>query len=187
MHLNPGSFEQQVMYLTTIPHRSRPLGRLAVTSVCGDTPAVRDKVVNHVWHQTLIRHIAVLGRTSYNPPYIEYLNACHSSIEIQILLLSIGNNFLLSLVGWLVVLRIYVALAIFQPYRDLVAWDNQSLKFKWRGGESSPGPIAFYWKYSLLMCCKEKRASRKRDVHFSNRYFWPKFLFQCSQPKQFAL
>ena len=33
-----------------------------------------------------------------------------------------GNNFLLFvgwLVGWLVVLRIYVALAVFQPYRDL--------------------------------------------------------------------
>ena len=38
--------------------------------------------------------------------------------------------------GWLVVLRIYVALAVFQPYRDLEAGDtrNQSLKFKWRGG-----------------------------------------------------
>ena len=33
----------------------------------------------------------------------------------------------LSLVGW-VILRIYVALAIFQPYRDLEAGDNQSLK-----------------------------------------------------------
>ena len=33
----------------------------------------------------------------------------------------------LSLVGW-VILRIYDALAIFQPYRDLEAGDNQSLK-----------------------------------------------------------
>ena len=41
-----------------------------------------------------------------------------------------------------VVLRIYVALAVFQPYRDLEAGDNQSLKFKWRGGESNPGPLA---------------------------------------------
>ena len=32
------------------------------------------------------------------------------------------------LVGWLVVLRIYVALAIFQPYRDLKAGDKQYLK-----------------------------------------------------------
>ena len=34
------------------------------------------------------------------------------------------------LVGWLVVLRIYVALAVFQPYRDLEAGDNQSLKIQ---------------------------------------------------------
>ena len=40
-------------------------------------------------------------------------------------------------VGWLVVLRIYVALAVYQPYRDLEAGDNKSLKFKWRGGESN--------------------------------------------------
>ena len=31
---------------------------------------------------------------------------------------------------WLVALRIYVLLAVFQPYRDLEAGDNQSLKFK---------------------------------------------------------
>ena len=43
----------------------------------------------------------------------------------------------MNLVGWLVVLRIYVALAVFQPYRDLEAGDNQSLKFKWRGRESN--------------------------------------------------
>ena len=36
---------------------------------------------------------------------------------------------------WLVVLRNYVALAVFQPYRDFEAGDNQSLKFKWQGGE----------------------------------------------------
>ena len=44
---------------------------------------------------------------------------------------------------WLVVLRIYVALAVFQPYRDLEAeaGDNKSLKFKWQGGESNPGPL----------------------------------------------
>ena len=44
--------------------------------------------------------------------------------------------------GWLVVFRIYVALAVFQPYRNLKAGDNQSLKFKWRGRESNPGPLA---------------------------------------------
>ena len=49
------------------------------------------------------------------------------------------------LVGWLVVLRIYVALAVFQPYRDMEAGDNQSLKFlkfKWRDRESNTGPLA---------------------------------------------
>ena len=44
--------------------------------------------------------------------------------------------------GWLVVLRIYVASAVFHLYRDLEAGDNQSLKFKWRGGESNPGLLA---------------------------------------------
>ena len=33
-------------------------------------------------------------------------------------------------IGWLVVLRIYVASAVFQPYRDLEAGDNQSLKIQ---------------------------------------------------------
>ena len=37
-------------------------------------------------------------------------------------------------VGWLVVLRINVDLAIFQPYLDLEAGDNQSLKIQ--GGEA---------------------------------------------------
>ena len=46
------------------------------------------------------------------------------------------------LVGWLVALRIYVALAVFRPYRDFEAGDNQSLKFKWRDRESNPGPHA---------------------------------------------
>ena len=34
------------------------------------------------------------------------------------------------MVGWLVVLRINVDLAIFQPYLDLEAGDNQSLKIQ---------------------------------------------------------
>ena len=41
------------------------------------------------------------------------------------------------MVGLLVVLKINIALPVFQPYRDLEAGDNQSLKFKWRGGESN--------------------------------------------------
>ena len=34
------------------------------------------------------------------------------------------------LVGWLIVLRIYIASAVFQPYRDLEAGDNQSLNIQ---------------------------------------------------------
>ena len=45
-------------------------------------------------------------------------------------------------VGWLVVLRIYVATAVFQPYRDLEAGDNQSLKIQVGGRESNPSPLA---------------------------------------------
>ena len=36
-------------------------------------------------------------------------------------------------------LRIYVDLAVFQPYLDLEAGDNQSLKIL--GRESNPGPL----------------------------------------------
>ena len=43
---------------------------------------------------------------------------------------------------WLVVSGIYVASAVFQPYRNLKAGDNQSLEFKWRGRESNPRPLA---------------------------------------------
>ena len=42
---------------------------------------------------------------------------------------------------WVVVLRIYVAAVLFQPYHDLEAGDNQSLNFEWRG-ESNPGTLA---------------------------------------------
>ena len=47
-----------------------------------------------------------------------------------------------NLIVVVVVLRIYVALAVFQPYRVLEAGDNQSLKCKWWEGESNPGPLA---------------------------------------------
>ena len=40
------------------------------------------------------------------------------------------------------VLRIFVALVVFQLYRDLEAGDNKSLIFKWRGVKSNPGPLA---------------------------------------------
>ena len=45
-------------------------------------------------------------------------------------------------IRWLVVLRINVDLAIFRPYLDLEAGDNQFWKFKWRGRESNPSPLA---------------------------------------------
>ena len=54
----------------------------------------------------------------------------------------VQNIFKLLLVGWLVVLKIYVASAVFQPYRDLGAGNNQSHKFKSRGEESNHGPVA---------------------------------------------
>ena len=40
--------------------------------------------------------------------------------------------------GWLVVLRINVDLAIFQPYLDLEAGDNQSLKIQEARLENEP-------------------------------------------------
>ena len=46
------------------------------------------------------------------------------------------------LVGWLYWGFVNVALEVFQPYWDLEAGDNQFLKFKWRGRESNPGPLA---------------------------------------------
>ena len=52
--------------------------------------------------------------------------------------------------GWLVVLRIYVALVVFQPYRDLEAGDNQSLKFKWWGRESNSGKLTWQQNYDLI-------------------------------------
>ena len=45
-------------------------------------------------------------------------------------------------IGLVVVLRIQVTLVIFQPYRDLEAGDNQSLKTKWRGQVFTPGHLA---------------------------------------------
>ena len=49
-----------------------------------------------------------------------------------------------SLVGLDVVLRIYVALAIFQSYGDLKEelQCNQSLKSWWKDRKSNPGPLA---------------------------------------------
>ena len=70
------------------------------------------------------------------------LNALYHYFGTQKLNITIKLFFKFKLVGWLVVLRIYVALVVFQPYSDLEAGDNQSLKFKWRGGKTNPGPLA---------------------------------------------
>ena len=43
---------------------------------------------------------------------------------------------------WVFFFRIYVDLAIFQPYLDLEAGDNQSLRIHWRGRGSNPGSLA---------------------------------------------
>ena len=49
-------------------------------------------------------------------------------------------------------------MSVFQLFCDLEAGDNQSLKFKWRGGGSNPGPLAPQAKslttqQPLLLCC----------------------------------
>ena len=44
--------------------------------------------------------------------------------------------------GWLVVLRIYVASVVFQPYLDLETGDNQSLKMQVARQGMEPGPLA---------------------------------------------
>ena len=48
------------------------------------------------------------------------------------------GNLSTTYVGWLIVLRIKVDLAIFQPYLDLEAGDNQSLKIQVAGPEIKP-------------------------------------------------
>ena len=52
------------------------------------------------------------------------------------------NSMLCSLEGWFVVSRIYVALAIFQPYRNLEGGDNKTLKSYQRERKSNHGPLA---------------------------------------------
>ena len=56
----------------------------------------------------------------------------------------------LGLVGGWVVLRVYVALSVFQPYRDFAAGDNQSLKHKLGRG------------YCVLSSCQVSANSVKR-------------------------
>ena len=67
------------------------------------------------------------------------------------------------LVGWLIVLRFFLALTIFQSYLDLKAGDNQSLIFKWRGRDSNLASLAPQIKSFTL------------NHHRSNTHFgdWP--------------
>ena len=65
-----------------------------------------------------------------NEKYFPFL---HNFIEIMILAFwgfAGRKSRAILMVGWLVVLRIDVDLAIFQPYLDLEAGDNQSLKIQ---------------------------------------------------------
>ena len=52
-------------------------------------------------------------------------------------------HYILSASGWLGCNEdLHRFIVVFEPYRDLEAGDNQSLKFKWRGGESNTRPLA---------------------------------------------
>ena len=55
---------------------------------------------------------------------------------------AISISYLFVFVGWLVFFRINVDLAIFQPYLDLEAGDNQSLKIQVVRPGIEPGPLA---------------------------------------------
>ena len=71
--------------------------------------------------------------------------------------------------GWLYfVLRNYIALAVFQPYRDLEAGDDQSMKFNWRGGKSNPAPLTSQAK-SLTTRSWLLPANLKELQSFSNK------------------
>ena len=62
---------------------------------------------------------------------IDIMNAlCQEMILLSYSFITSRIFICLILVGWLVVLRINVDLAIFQPYLDLEAGDNQSLKIQ---------------------------------------------------------
>ena len=65
------------------------------------------------------------------------LYAIFLSFELFLLFLNPGRR----LVGWLVVMRIKVDLAIFQTYLDLEAGDNQSLKILGVGCDGFSWPV----------------------------------------------
>ena len=73
-----------------------------------------------------------------DPIFVVFVDGLAHEFKISRIMNSISNIIvtifkllpILGLVGWLVVLRINVDLAIFQPYVDLEAGDNQSLKIQ---------------------------------------------------------
>ena len=88
-------------------------------------------------------------------------------------------------IGWLVVLRIYVALAVhvFQPYRDFEPGDNQSLKLKWRVGETLCRICITFWMTLVYMylsdrmgdcqeCNRQNRSYIKCILTISSKYLF---------------
>ena len=82
----------------------------------------------YIWSWTEMLNVSLRWRakTLWNSASYEYriMSTCRGA---QFLLIGIPT---LGWIGWLIVLRINVDLAIFQPYLDLEAGDNQSLKIQ---------------------------------------------------------
>ena len=75
-----------------------------------------------------------------DPKWLSLRNTFHALCWCTLMdLILLSSN--AQLVGWLVVLRINVDLAIFQPYLDLEAGDNQSLKIQVARPGIEPGPL----------------------------------------------
>ena len=75
--------------------------------------------------------------------------------------------------GWLVVLRIYVASTVFQPYRDLEAGNNQSLKSHIATWKQE---ITNLWKGYFLLPSRDMAEIplklRKSSIQPTNQPFW---------------
>ena len=84
----------------------------------------------------LIKHQELNNNCQISSPTHTTLSHCDRGLKRY------TNNTVGWLVGWLVVLRIYVASAVFQPYRDLEAGDNQSLKIQVARPGIEPGRLA---------------------------------------------
>ena len=91
-------------------------------------------IVQKVTHKNQNKNTHIQMYHVYHPN-----DQCKTAKSVQ---RGILNMHVFWLFGLFVVSRIYVTLAAFQPYRDLKAGDNQSLRFKWRDRESNPGPFA---------------------------------------------